>query len=70
MIIALINCDFLFYRSEQCSKASVYNMKTALLEEMNKTVKRIVESEQEVIKLNACIEQKILEMKKKNENKT
>lgn len=45
-------------------------MKTALLEEMNKTVKRIVESEQEVIKLNACIEQKILEMKKKNENKT
>jgi len=55
-------------RNEQCSKTSVYNMRSALIEEMNKMVKRIVENEQEAIKLNTSIEQKKLEieMKKKN----
>jgi len=54
--------------NEQCSKTSVYNMRSALIEEMNKMVKRIVENEQEAIKLNTSIEQKKLEieMKKKN----
>jgi len=56
-------------RNEQCSKAAVYNMRSALIEEMNKMVKRIVENEQEAIKLNTSIEQKKLEIemkKKKN----
>lgn len=53
------------YRDEPCSKVSVYNMKTALIEEMNKMVKQIVDNEQEVIKLNTSIEKKKLEIEKK-----
>lgn len=45
-------------------------MRTALLEEMNKMVKRIVENEQEAIKLTTSIEQKKLALKKKKENNT
>lgn len=42
-------------------------MRTALLEEMNKMVKRIAENEQEAIKLNKSIEEKKKEIgKKKN----
>lgn len=40
-------------------------MRTALLEEMNKMVKRIVENEQEAIKLNISIEEKKKEIEKK-----
>lgn len=40
-------------------------MRTALIEEMNKMVKQIVENEQEAIKLNMSIEKK----KKEIENK-
>lgn len=42
-------------------------MRTALIEEMDKMVKRIVENEQEIIKLNKSIEKKKedLENKKK-----
>lgn len=62
---------FKIYRDEQCSKVSVYSMRTALIEEMNKMVKQIVDNEQEVIRLNTSIEKKKLEMekKKKKENK-
>lgn len=42
-------------------------MRSALLEEMNKMVKRIVENEQEAIKLSSSIEQIKLEIKKKKE---
>jgi len=45
-------------------------MRTALIEEMNKMVKRIVENEQEVIKLNASIEEKKKEIEKKNKAKS
>lgn len=44
-------------------------MRTALIEEMNKMVKQIVENEQEVIKLNASIEEKKKEIEKKNNAK-
>lgn len=40
-------------------------MKTALIEEMNKMVKQIVDNEQEIIKLNTSIEKKKLEIEKK-----
>lgn len=43
-------------------------MRSALLEEMNKMVKRIVENEQEAIKLSSSIEQIKLEIKKKQDN--
>ncbi|KAL5237473.1 hypothetical protein ACI65C_004883 [Semiaphis heraclei] len=55
--------------NEQCSKVSVYNMRTALIEEMNKMVKRIEENEQEVIKLNSSIEEKKQELEKKRNAK-
>lgn len=44
-------------------------MRTALLEEMNKMVKRIVENEQEAIKLNTSIEEKKKEIEKKKNAK-
>jgi len=44
-------------------------MRTALIEEMNKMVKRIVENEQEVIKLNTSIEAKKQEIEKKKNAK-
>jgi len=44
-------------------------MRTALIEEMNKMVKRIVENEQEVIKLNTSIEEKKQEIEKKRNSK-
>lgn len=44
-------------------------MRTALIEEMNKMVKRIVENEQEVIKLNISIEEKKQDMEKKKKAK-
>jgi len=40
-------------------------MRTALMEEMNKMVKQIVENEQEIIKLNASIEKKKRDRKEK-----
>lgn len=43
-------------------------MRTALLDEMNKMVSRIVENEQEAIKLSRSIEQKKLEIQKKEES--
>lgn len=58
----------LIYREEPCSKVSVYSMRTALLDEMNKMVSRIVENEQEAIKLSMSIEQKKLELRKKKES--
>jgi len=39
-------------------------MRTALLEEMNKMVKRIVENEQEAIKLSTSIDEKKQEIEK------
>lgn len=44
-------------------------MRTALIEEMNKMVKRIEENEQEVIKLNSSIEEKKQELEKKRNAK-
>lgn len=40
-------------------------MRTALIEEMDKMVKRIVDNEQEAIKLNISIEQKKREIENK-----
>lgn len=57
------------FRNEQCSKVLVYNMRTALLEEMNKMVKRIAENEQEVIKLSTQIEKKKKDIENKNKPK-
>jgi len=45
-------------------------MRTALIEEMNKMVKRIVENEQEAIKLSASIEEKKKEIEKKKNAKS
>lgn len=53
------------YRNEQCSKVSVYNMRTALIDEMNKMVKQIVENEEKVIKLTMTIEERKQEIEKK-----
>lgn len=64
----MTNCIKIFcfdFREEPCSKVSVYSMRTALLDEMNKMVKRIVENEQEAIKLSLSIEKKKLELQKK-----
>jgi len=53
--------------NEQCSKVLVYNMKSALIEEMNKMVKGITDNEQEAIKLNKAIEEKQREIEKKKD---
>lgn len=56
-------------RNEQCSKVLVYNMKSTLIEEMNKMVKGITDNEQEAIKLNKAIKEKQREIEnKKNAN--
>lgn len=43
-------------------------MKTTLIDEMNKMVKRIVENEQEALKLNTVIKEKRKELGKKKGN--
>ncbi|XP_050426158.1 BRCA1-A complex subunit Abraxas 1-like [Adelges cooleyi] len=52
-------------RNDHCSKTTVYNMRTALIEEMDKMVKRIVANELEAIKLSKSIETKKRELEKK-----
>jgi hypothetical protein len=44
-------------------------MRTALIDEMNKMVQRIVENEEEAIKLNTIIEEKKQEIEKKRNSK-
>ncbi|XP_050529181.1 BRISC complex subunit FAM175B-like [Daktulosphaira vitifoliae] len=51
-------------RNDQCSKAIIYKMRNALIEEMEKMVKRIVANEQEMIKLRKIIEVKKREIGK------